>query len=65
MTIERTYRVVIVLEGSKQAPIEAEISDRLETFYDIIKPVCRCVDMPKRYIGTTEYRVIVDDCGAI
>lgn len=59
------YRVVIVWEGSTDPPMDTEIPDSLNVFQAITLPNNGCVDMPRRYIGTTEYMVIVDDCGAI
>lgn len=60
---EKTYIAAIVREGDKKRPSTFLLTDDLDRIQKLIG--CDCVDIPRRYIGDTEFRIIVDDCGLL
>lgn len=60
---EATYIAVIVREHNKKGPMVFKLTDDLDRIQKLIG--CDCIDIPRRYIGDTEFRIIVDDTGLL
>ena len=64
MTYSDLYGAVMFDENNlKAGPKFIRMRDDLDWLQKIIE--CDCIDIPKRYIGTTEYRIICDGSGLL
>lgn len=63
MTNEKRYHGVIISDKAGMPPGTIEFLDDLDALHKLL--ACRTLDIPRRYVGGMEYRIILDDEGAL